>query len=273
MGIVSMLNHKNCTIYCTIIITFFVGVAKNRQKVTGPLPSYNCCASRYPHPNTLQTVEVFNSLLHLEPPTTNPTKSWPGMTSSPRQSDTVYSGLCCKTGGSLVSSICTCPQPPTPTHDPKQPFKWRHFQEKSSCCVYGTCGTPQLPNLEEMMSGRAKRRLVRRCIVGFRLMPLNWISVESTSDQPTTHGGWMRLILKSREMEAYRAVDSEGNTLDFYSPPNGMPRLQFGSSVLNATHTKAPRVSSTWTKCSVSQSYWQPQSFGDATRDYGTSTK
>jgi len=55
----------------------------------------------------------------------------------------------------------------------------------------------------------------------------------------------MRLILKSREMEVLVPSGGFGGQhLGLYSPPNRMPRLQFGSStkMLNATHTKAPRV-------------------------------
>jgi len=193
------------------------------------------------------------------------------MTSSPRQSDTGIQGCVAKTGGSLVKVAFVYPALSHRHHEPQATFQMASLSRRNHPVVYGgTCGTPQLPKPGRNDVGAGLSVDSRRCIVGFRLMPLNWISdAESTSDQPTTHGGWMRLILKSREMEVLVPSGGFGGQhLGLYSP-NGMPRLQFGSSAKCSTPLilRLPVCHQRGQNECVSQSYWQPQSFGDATRD------
>jgi len=143
MGIVSMLNHKNCTIYCTI--TFFVGVAKQTKVMSWKALTLYIMCIKISHPNTLQTVEVFNSLLHLK---TSQQQTQP----SPDRDDLFSSTigycifrLCCKKLVVVVSSICaTALSHRHRPMNPKQPSNGVIQGEIILLCVR-TCGTPQLP--------------------------------------------------------------------------------------------------------------------------------
>jgi len=81
-------------------------------------------------------------------------------------------------------------------------------------------------------------------VVGFKAYaPELDKDAESTSDQPTTHGGWMRLILKSREMEvlAERWI-RRATPWTLLAKRDAQASVRFFRKMLNATHTKAPRV-------------------------------
>lgn len=133
--------------------------------------------------------------------------------------------------------------------NPKQPFKWRHFQgEIILLCVRWYLRYPlSYRNLEEMMSERGLSvnhttvyrwvqayapELDKRCREHLRPTNDSW-RVDETYIE--VKGKWKYL---------YRAVDSEGNTLDFLltAKRDAQASVRFFRKMLNATHTKAPRV-------------------------------
>ena len=133
--------------------------------------------------------------------------------------------------------------------NPKHPFKWRHFQSDIILlCVRWYLRYPlSYRNLSEMMLERGllldhttvyrwvmayAPELDKRCRSHLRPTNDSW-RVDETYIE--VQGEWKYL---------YRAVDSEGNTLDFMLSAKRDTRAaqRFFRKTLNATHTQTPRV-------------------------------
>jgi len=148
--------------------------------------------------------------------------------------------LCCKTGSGFVE-VVTYPQPRHPLH--KHPFKWRHFPT-SFCCACG--GTLSLSYLVRDDVGRGLTvddttvidgckpapELDKRCRPHLRATNDSW-RVEETYIE--VKGEWKYL---------YRAVDSEGNTLDFLLSVRRDARAaeRCLGKALKASHNQEARV-------------------------------
>lgn len=133
--------------------------------------------------------------------------------------------------------------------NPKSPFKWRHFLPDIILlnvrwyCRYGL----SYRDLEEMMSERGvevDHSTINRWVLAYgpeldkRIRPhLNPTNDSWRVDETyiEVKGVWKYL---------YRAVDSEGNTLDFMlsAKRDGKAAERFFRKVLRASHTQAPRV-------------------------------
>jgi len=133
--------------------------------------------------------------------------------------------------------------------NPKHPFKWRHFQgEIILLCVRWYLRYPlSYRNLEEMMLERGltvdhttvyrwvqayASELDKRCRAHLRPTNDSW-RVDETYIE--VKGEWKYL---------YRAVDSEGNTLDFMLSAKRDARAaeRFFRKAMNAEHSQSPRV-------------------------------
>ncbi len=134
--------------------------------------------------------------------------------------------------------------------NPKHPFKWRHFQsEIILLCVRWYLRYPLISyrNLEEMMLERGLTvdhstvyrwvqayapELDKRCRAHLKPTNDSW-RVDETYIE--VKGEWKYL---------YRAVDSEGNTLEFMLSAKRDARAEerFFRKTLKASHNQSPRV-------------------------------
>ena len=133
--------------------------------------------------------------------------------------------------------------------NPKHPFKWRHFQsEIILLCVRWYLRYPlSYRNLEEMM---LERGLTVNHTTVYR-----WVQVYAPEldkrcrpHLKPTNDSWRvdetYLKVKDKWKYLYRAVDSEGNTLDFMlsAKRNAQAAKRFFRKVLKAAHNQEPRV-------------------------------
>ena len=132
--------------------------------------------------------------------------------------------------------------------NPKQPFKWRHFQSDIILFVRWYLRYPlSYRNLSEMMLERGLTvdhstvyrwvqayapQLDKRCRPHLRATTDSW-RVDETYIE--VKGEWKYL---------YRAVDSDGNTLEFMLSAKRDARgaERFFRKTLKASHTQTPRV-------------------------------
>ncbi len=166
-------------------------------------------------------------------------------------SDGSFRGCVAKTDGTVVkvAFILTALATETRSMNPKQPFKWRHFQSDIILlCVRWYLRYPlSYRHLEEMMLERGltvdhstiyrwvqyyAAELDKRCRPYLRPTNDSW-RVDETYIE--VKGKWKYL---------YRAVDSLGNTLDFMLSAKRDARAagRFFRKVLNAEHNQTPRV-------------------------------
>jgi transposase-like protein len=142
---------------------------------------------------------------------------------------------------------------PTPelilSMNPKQPFKWRHFQGEIillNVRWYLRYSSRYL-DLEEMMSERGiqvDRSTICRWVHAYapeidrRVRPF----LKPTNDSWKVDETYIKV--KGKWKYLYRAVDSEGNTLDFLLSAKRDKKAaeRFFKKVLKAKHTKQPRV-------------------------------
>lgn len=133
--------------------------------------------------------------------------------------------------------------------NPKEPFKWRHFQQE--IILLNVRWYLRYPlsyrNLEEMMLERGLS--VDHSTIG------RWVLTYSPEIDERTRRH-LKLTNDSRRVDEtyikvngdwkylYRAVDSEGNTLDFMlsARRNKQSAKRFFKKVLKARHNKQPRV-------------------------------
>ena len=131
---------------------------------------------------------------------------------------------------------------------PKHPFKWRHLNRILSCCASGgTCGTPGLPPPGRNDAGTGSEvdhttvyrwvqayalELDKRCRIHLKPTNDSW-RVDETYIE--VKGEWKYL---------YRAVDSQGNTLDFMlsAKRNAHAAERFFRKALESEHNQSPRV-------------------------------
>jgi IS6 family transposase len=158
-------------------------------------------------------------------------------------------GFCCKNVGALVNSAICQAQERSFTHEPTNPFQWRHFEaEIILLCVRWYLRYPlSYRHLEEMMSERGLSvdhttiyrwvqhfapELDRRCRAHLKATTDSW-HVDETYVK--VKGTWMYL---------YRAVDAAGNTLEFRLSPtrDAEAAKRFFHKTLEASHTVTPRV-------------------------------
>ena len=133
--------------------------------------------------------------------------------------------------------------------NPKQPFKWRHFQD--TIILLNVRWYLRYPlsyrNLQEMM-------LERGFSVNYSTI-CRWVHAYSPEiEQRTrcylrpTNNSWRvdetYIKVKGEWKYLYRAVDSEGNTLDFMlsARRDHKAAKRFFQKVLKARHSKQPRV-------------------------------
>lgn len=131
----------------------------------------------------------------------------------------------------------------------QNPFKWRHFQADIIllCVRWYLRSTLSYCDLEEMMLERGLHvdhttmyrwiqhsapELVRRCHPHLKPTTDSW-----RVDEPY-------IKVKKEWVYLYRAVDSQGNTLDFFFSPtrDAKAAKQFFLKMLAASHTSEPRV-------------------------------
>jgi transposase, IS6 family len=138
-----------------------------------------------------------------------------------------------------------------------KPFKWRHFQSEIILLnVRWYCRYPlSYRNLEEMMAERGlevDHSTINRWVLLYgpeldrRCRP----HLKSTNDSWRVDETYVKV--KKQWKYLYRAVDSEGNTLDFLLSPKGYrfayakrdtnAAKRFFIKALKATHTQKPRV-------------------------------
>jgi len=134
--------------------------------------------------------------------------------------------------------------------DPKAPFKWRHFQSDIILlnvrwyCRYSL----SYRDLEEMMAERGvevDHTTIYRWVQDYapeldkRIRPF----LNPTNDSWRVDETYIEI--KGEWKYLYRAVDSEGNTLDFMlrAKRDGKAAARFFRKVLGAKHTQTPRVS------------------------------
>ena len=128
-------------------------------------------------------------------------------------------------------------------------FKWRHFQADIILlnvrwyCRYAL----SYRDLEEMMQERGvevDHSTINRWVLQYapeldkRIRPL----LRSTNDSWRVDETYIKV--KGRWKYLYRAVDSQGNTLDFLlsAKRNASAAERFLQKTLNASHTQSPRV-------------------------------
>ena len=137
----------------------------------------------------------------------------------------------------------------------QNPFKWRHFQADIIllCVRWYLRYSLSYRDLEEIMQERGLQvdhttiyrwgkpyapELERRCRPHLKGANDSW-RVDETY-----------IKVKKVWMYLYRAVDSDGKTLDFFLSPtrDGEAAKRFFVKTLVASHTSSPRVIGRWTK-------------------------
>ncbi len=133
--------------------------------------------------------------------------------------------------------------------NPKYPFKWRHFQSDIILlCVRWYLRYPlSYRNLEEMM--------LERGLTVDHTTVYRWVQVYAPQldkrcrpHLKPTNDSWRvdetYIKVKGEWKYLYRAVDSEGNTLDFMLSAKRDARAaeRFFRKAMNATHNQEPRV-------------------------------
>ena len=133
--------------------------------------------------------------------------------------------------------------------NPKQPFKWRHFQEEIILlCVRWYLRYPlSYRNLEEMMLERGltvDHTTVYRWVQAYapELDKRARAYLRPTSDSWRVDETYIKV--KGEWKYLYRAVDSEGNNLDFMLSARRDARAaeRFFRKALKSTHNQSPRV-------------------------------
>ncbi len=130
-----------------------------------------------------------------------------------------------------------------------QPFKWRHFQAEIILLnVRWYCRYPlSYRNLEEMMAERGlnvDHSTINRWVLHYapeldrRCRP----HLKPTNDSWRVDETYVKV--KKQWKYLYRAVDSQGNTLDFLltAKRDAGAAKRFFTKALKATHTQPPRV-------------------------------
>ncbi len=133
--------------------------------------------------------------------------------------------------------------------NPKQPFKWRHFQQEIILLnVRWYCRYPlSYRNLEEMMRERGlnvDHSTINRWVLHYgpeldqRCRP----HLKPSNDSWRVDETYVKV--KKQWKYLYRAVDSQGNTLDFLltAKRDAGAAKRFFIKALKATHTSVPRV-------------------------------
>ena len=133
--------------------------------------------------------------------------------------------------------------------NPKQPFKWRHFQTK--IILLNVRWYLKYPlsyrNLEEMMLERGLK--VDHSTIGRWVLTYSpQIDSRTRNHLKRTNDSWKvdetYIKVKGKWKYLYRAVDSEGNTLDFMlnAKRNKKAVHRFFKKVLKARQNIQPRV-------------------------------
>lgn len=161
------------------------------------------------------------------------------------------SRLCCKNGGSLVkiAFVPTALDYRHPSMNPKHQFKWHHFQSDIILlCVRWYLRYPlSYRHLEEMMLERGltvDHSTVYRWVQAYA--PL--LDKRCRAYLKQTNDSWRvdetYIEVKGEWKYLYRAVDSEGNTLDFMLSAKRDARAaeRFFRKALKSTHNQEPRV-------------------------------
>jgi IS6 family transposase len=133
--------------------------------------------------------------------------------------------------------------------DTSQPFKWRHFQAEIILrCVRWYLRYPlSYRNLEEMMRERGLH-IDHTTIYRWAQRYAPELEKGSRSHLKASNDSWRvdetYVKVKKAWMYLYRAVDSQGNTLEFLLSPrrDGEAAKRFFSKALAAPHTSTPRV-------------------------------
>jgi len=133
--------------------------------------------------------------------------------------------------------------------NPKQPFKWRHFQSDIILlCVHWYLRYPlSYRNLSEMMLEReltVDHTTVYRWVQAYapELDKRSRVHLRATNDSWRVDETYIEV--KSEWKYLYRAVDSQGNTLDFMlsAKREAHAAERFLRKALKALHNQEPRV-------------------------------
>lgn len=137
----------------------------------------------------------------------------------------------------------------TPFMNPKHPFKWRHFLPE--IILWGVrwyCSYPiSYWQLEEMMCDRGvevDHSTLSRWVQKYAPEP----DKRCRAHLKPTNDSWRvdktYIKVKGEDKYLYRAVDSNGNTLDFLltAKRDAQAAKRFFRKTLQATHTQKPRV-------------------------------
>ncbi len=133
--------------------------------------------------------------------------------------------------------------------NPKHPFKWRHFQSDIIllCVRWYLCYPLSYRNLEEMMLERGleiDHTTVYRWVQAYApdLDKRSRAYLKSTNDSWRVDETYIKV--KGKWKYLYRAVDSEGNTLDFMlsAKRDASAAERFFRKALKSSHNQEPRV-------------------------------
>jgi len=131
----------------------------------------------------------------------------------------------------------------------KSPFKWRHYQSEIILrCVRWYLSYPlSYRQVAEMMNERGlnvHHTTVFRWVQEYSLE----IDKRFSSHLRPTNDSWRvdetYILVKGKQKYLYRAVDSQGNTLDFLltAKRDALAAKRFFRKMLKAIHTQTPRV-------------------------------
>jgi IS6 family transposase len=160
-----------------------------------------------------------------------------------------FMGLCCEIGKDAVNSMVFRKLRGTDSMDTSKPFKWRHFQDEIILlCVRWYLRYPlSYRDLEEMMLERGlhiDHTTIYRWVQSYapelekRCRP----HLKATNDSWRVDETYIKV--KKVWMYLYRAIDSQGNTLEFLLSPTreAQAAKRFFLKALAGPHTITPRV-------------------------------
>src|SRR6266699_6303549 len=169
------------------------------------------------------------------------------------------SGLCCKNAGGMVNSAAFKKSRGVPFMNQQSPFKWRHFEAEIIllCVRWYLRYSLSYRDLEEMMSERGlgiDHTTIYRWVQRYapELEQRSRPHLKATNDSWRVDETYIKI--KGTWTYLYRAVDSEGNTLEFLLSPtrDAEAAKRFFLKALHSIAASAPQA------CPVEEKVTQP---------------